>query len=213
LSHNVTVFSAGDVFDGNTCLAGQQGNAEGGAFSVMLNGDSADAVVSLQDAQMTGNLAHGHYSGLGGGASVFNNGATTDFVLLERRNLYRGNMVRSGGEGSTLGGGLSVFFNNRAVGPSLTLRGGQYVNNSIEVESSQEGSCLVSGVSVDVRDVLAQFNTATDDGNQGKSYGGGVSLFFNENQHDNPGASFANCTITSNLALVCPNVFTTTLCS
>jgi hypothetical protein len=224
LSSNVTVASQGDIFDSNTCLAGQQGNAEGGAFSVMLNQDSTDAVVSVQDAEFTGNVANGHYSGLGGGASVFNNGASTDFVLFEQRNVYRNNSARSGGEGSTLGGGMSVFFNNRAVGASLTFRSSQYFSNSIETESSQEGSCLggglsvffnsqVSGISAEVRNVTAQYNKATEDGNQGKSYGGGVSLFFNENQHDNPGTSIDNSTITLNQAMLCSNVFTTTFCS
>jgi hypothetical protein len=111
LSTNDTVSSVADFYLGNICLAGQQGNAEGGALSVMLNQDSVNSAVILQQCVIQGNEVRGHYSAVGGGVSVMNNGDSTKFTLVDSYNTYQNNTAISGGEGSSLGGGLSVFFN------------------------------------------------------------------------------------------------------
>jgi hypothetical protein len=115
--------------------------------------------------------------------SVFINGQTTGFVLANRTNLYAGNTAFSGGEGSALGGGSSVFFNNRATNVNVTNTNGRYLKNSIATQDSQEGSCLGGGLSIFfnsqvkavqavVNNALIQFNSASDTGSEGKSYGG-----------------------------------------
>ena len=60
--------------------------------------------------------------------------------------------------------------------------------------------------------VSAYFNHADYSGNEGSSYGGGLSMFFNENQHDNPGGSISQCNVTQNYAEKCPNVFSEFMC-
>ncbi len=205
LSTNDTVSSVADTYTGNTCLAGQQGNAEGGAFSVLLNQDSINSTVIVRSCLIQCNEAHGHYSAIGGGASVMNNGDSTEFALVDWNNTYRNNTARSGGEGSSLGGGLSVCFNARSASSNVSVASSHFSGNTIRTEGSQEGSCLgggvgvffnsqVSGISVQVTDVSAMFNSADNSGSsEGKSYGGGLSVFFNENQHDNPSLDAALC--------------------
>lgn len=154
---------------------------------------------------------------------------------------YTNNAAVSGGEGSALGGGLSLFLNDRVSGAQLSSTNSLFRNNSIITSSSQEGSCLGGGVSffinsqvrrkilgvvawfsavAQVDRVQAQFvglvaflNSADDTGSEGLSYGGGASMFFNENQHDNPGASITQCNITLNTATKCPNVFSEFTCT
>ncbi len=186
---------------------------------MLLNQDSVNSTVIVHQCLIEGNEAHGHYSAIGGGVSVMNNGDSTEFVLVDSDNVYQNNTARSGGEGSSLGGGLSVFFNARSAASNVSVSSSRFFGNTIKTEGSQEGSCLgggvgvffnsqVSGISVQVTGVTAMFNTANNGGSsEGKSYGGGLSVFFNENQHDNPGAKVVGCTVSNNTAAVCPNVF------
>ncbi len=72
----------------------------------------------------------------------------------------------------------------------------------------------VDSVSVQVRGVVAMYNSAeSGTSSQGKSYGGGISIFFNENQHDNPGATVTNCSVSANTAAACQNVFAEFMCT
>jgi hypothetical protein len=80
ISVNESVSIAHDTYQDNSCIAGQQGNAIGGAVGLWYGQDLIGASVMVDSIKCMSNTVSAQYSALGGCVGVMNDGQSLDLV-------------------------------------------------------------------------------------------------------------------------------------